>query len=506
MKQSKHGTLRTLAASLVLITGSLAGEAALAAACAAPWAEGNTYAAGSNASYAGHNYRSLVTHTAYIGTNWNPASTPSLWSDQGSCSGSPTPAPTPAPVPTPTPRPQPTPAPTPTTAPTPAAAYGHQVLTANSVRFYANNAPWADLHYQVNGGEQVNVRMTVSGTNNSYTVSNLPAGATVRYFLTVGRSSGGAFDTAWTQFTLSGSSPTPAPTPNPTPGPTPVPTPGPTPSPDGWRVVWEDTFDGSGTPNSANWNYHVGNGLNPGLNAFQGWGNGEWEWYRPENAYRENGNLVIKAEYLDTPMNIAGRQWYQRSSRLTTKGKHSWQYGRIEARMALPRRIGTWPAFWMMGTSCDDTYTSNYNAPMTYYDTMASNWSSCGEIDIMEQKNTETRSFQNVFWDSRIGVFPWADGQNNERPGNAEVGDVTQFHLYTIEWDANQIRYYIDRETRPTPVHTIDITAANMEEFRKPFYINLNLALGGLFTGWAEPNKADFPLYMKVDYVRVWQK
>ncbi|GLS04271.1 hypothetical protein GCM10007860_14180 [Chitiniphilus shinanonensis] len=494
----KHKTNRLIAC---LLLAGLAGVplAAQAAACVAGWAEGNTYAAGTVVSYNGHNYRALVTHTAYVGANWNPAATPSLWADQGTCGGA-TPVPTPAPTPVPTPAPTPTPQPTP--APTPVGSYGHQILSSSSVRFFANNAPWADLHYQVNGGAQLNIRMTASGGNNSYTVSGLPAGATVRYFLTVGQAAGGAFDTAWTQFNLSGSV---TPTPNPTPTPTPNPTPTPTPS-DGWRVVWEDTFDGSGAPDSANWNYHVGNGLNPGLNAFQGWGNGEWEWYRPENAYRENGNLVIKAEYLDAPMNIAGRQWYQRSSRLTTKGKHSWQFGRIEARMALPRRIGTWPAFWMMGTSCDDTYTSNYNAPITYYDTMASNWSSCGEIDIMEQKNTETRSFQNVFWDSRIGVFPWADGQNNERPGNAEVGDVTQFHLYTIEWDANQIRYYIDRETRPTPVHTIDITAANMEEFRKPFYINLNLALGGLFTGWAEPNKADFPLYLKVDYVRVWQR
>jgi beta-glucanase (GH16 family) len=323
--------------------------------------------------------------------------------------------------------------------------------------------------------------------NHATNVTGLTNGATVRYFFTIG-SSTGAFDTAWTQFTFSGGPPPPPP-----------------PTGD-WTVVWEDTFDGSGQPSSANWNYHVGNGWNPGLGAFQGWGNGEWEWYRPQNVFRENGNLVIRADYTSTPMNIAGRQWFQRSGRITTKGKRSWQFGRIEARIAMPNAIATWPAFWMMGTACDDTVTSDYNAPLERFDTMASNWSSCGEVDIMEHRNSEAVTFQNLFWDSRTGLFPWGNGLNNEQPNQANVGDVRQFHLYTIEWDANQIRWYIDRETRPTPVHTVNITAANQEEFRRPFHIILNLALSGQFTGFAQPDPATFPLFMHVDYVRVWRR
>jgi beta-glucanase (GH16 family) len=369
--------------------------------------------------------------------------------------------------------------------PAAAAESGYTVTSSSSVQFYVRDASWADLHYQVNGGTQLNVRMTPSGTNHSYNVTGLTSGATVRYFFTIGLSTG-AVDTAWQQFTFNGGS-TPPPS-------------------GGWAVVWEDTFDGSGQPSSANWNYHVGNGLNPGLGAFQGWGNGEWEWYRPENSFRQNGNLVIRADYNTTPTVIAGREWYQRSGRLTTKGKRAWQYGRIEARIAMPNAVATWPAFWMMGSSCDDTVTTSYTAPITQFDTMASNWSSCGEIDTMEHRNTETVTFQNLFWDSRTGLFPWANGQNNEQPNQASVGDVSQFHLYTIEWDANQIRWYVDRETRPTPVHTVDITAANKEEFRKPFHIILNLAISGQFTGYATPNAAQFPLTMQVDYVRVWQR
>ena len=226
----------------------------------------------------------------------------------------------------------------------------------------------------------------------------------------------------------------------------------------------------------------------------------------PAGVPDDDRNLVIRADYSTTPTVIAGRNWYQRSGRITTKGKRSWKYGRIEARIAMPNAIGTWPAFWMMGTSCDDTVTTNPAAPITHYDTMASNWSSCGEIDIMEHRNTETVTFQNLFWDSRVGLFPWADGQNNQQPNQASVGNVTQFHLYTIEWEPGQIRWYIDRDTNPTPVHTVDITAANKEEFQRPFHIILNLALSGQFTGNAHPNIADFPLRMYVDYVRVWQR
>ncbi|WP_394835696.1 glycoside hydrolase family 16 protein [Pendulispora rubella] len=365
-----------------------------------------------------------------------------------------------------------------------AATYGYNIVSSNSVQFYVNDAPWADVHYQINTDGQQNFRMSVNGGNNTYTVNNVPTGATVRYFFTIGNGSGGATDTAWTQFTMGTTTPPPA---------------------GNWQVVWEDQFDGSGQPNASNWNYHVGNGLNPGANAFDGWGNGEWEWYRPENAYLQGGNLVIRADYNDTPTNIAGRNWYQRSARITTQGKRSWQYGRIEARIQMPNAVGSWPAFWMMGTSNDATYTSNYGAPIGYYDRMGGNWSSCGEIDIMEHKNSDASTVHNLFWDSRVGVYPWADGQNNNQPTTYGTGNVAQFHLYSIEWDANEIRWYVDRETNPNPVHVINVSAANREEFRKPFFIILNLALGGQFPG-AEPNKADFPLYMRVDYVRVWQK
>jgi len=285
-------------------------------------------------------------------------------------------------------------------------------------------------------------------------------------------------------------------------------TPGATSTPDDdWVLVWEDNFNGSGQPNSSNWNYNVGNGYNSGSGYFDGWGNGEWEWYRPGNAYQENGNLVIRADYNSSPATIIGRNWYQFSARLTTQGKRSWQYGRIEARIAIPSVPGTWPAFWMMGESCDATYTNNYNVAMSYYDTLATNWASCGEIDIMEHRNTESVIVQNLFWDTRIGVYPWEDGRNAFNASeNIYVGDVTQFHLYTLEWDSTELRWYVDRESNPDPTKTVNITGSNQEEFYKPFFLMLNLAIQGQFTGPTDPNINDFPLYMYVDYVRVWQQ
>jgi beta-glucanase (GH16 family) len=267
-----------------------------------------------------------------------------------------------------------------------------------------------------------------------------------------------------------------------------------------WRLVWSDEFNGSGQPSSSNWNYHVGNGWNNGLPGFQGWGNGEWEWYRPENCYQSGGNLVLKAEYFTSPTTIAGRNWYQRSCRITSDTKRSITYGKIEASIQLPNANGSWPAFWMMGDACDDSSTSNYGAPISYYDIMATNWASCGEVDIMEHRNSETTVYNNIFWDLRTGLFPWTAGQNANYVTTYNSGNVAAFHTYSIEWDPTYIRWFFDgRQT-----HVIDITPGTLEEFHKPFHLILNLAVAGAFPAM-DPVRAQFPLYMNVDYVRVYE-
>jgi beta-glucanase (GH16 family) len=266
-----------------------------------------------------------------------------------------------------------------------------------------------------------------------------------------------------------------------------------------WTLAWSDEFNGSGQPSSANWNYHVGNGRNPGLNAFDGWGNGEWEWYRPENCYQSGGNLVIRADWLTTPMNIDGRNWYQKSCRITSDTHRSFTYGRIEARIALPTGAGTWPAFWMMGDACDDTSTNSYNPAFSYWNVMATNWASCGEVDIMEHKNADASIVNNIFWDTRTGVFPWTSGMNANYAAFPGVNNPAAFHTYEIRWDASFIRWYLDG----VQTHVIDITPATLEEFKKPMHIILNLALGGAFPA-TNPVQGQFPLYMNVDYVRYY--
>jgi len=268
----------------------------------------------------------------------------------------------------------------------------------------------------------------------------------------------------------------------------------------GWTLVWSDEFNGAGQPSSTNWNYDVGNGFNPGAGSFDGWGNGEWEWYRPENCAQSNGSLAMKGEYRTTATTIAGRQWYQFSCRITSDTKRSIQYGAIEARIQMPNIYGTWPAFWMMGDACDDTSTSNYGAAMSYYDTMASNWASFGEVDIVEHRNTESLIFNNLFWDTRTGLFPWSGTTVANNPVQYNLGNVATFHTYRLEWTSTQMKWLVDGITTKTQ----DISPANMEEFRKPFHLIMNLAISGQFTGNAQPNQAQFPLYMNVDYVRVY--
>ncbi|MBN1412534.1 MAG: discoidin domain-containing protein [Spirochaetales bacterium] len=369
------------------------------------------------------------------------------------------------------------------------AAYG----SAYQIQISANASSWTTLYSTSSstGGVQT---LTVNGSG--------------RYIRMYGTARGTEWGYSLYEFEVYGAAGGPTPPTSATATPvaqaTNSPTPQPTATPvGGLRLVWEDNFDVDGQPNSSNWNYHVGNGYNPGLPGFQGWGNGEWEWYRPENCYVQGGNLVIRADYSTTPYyNVGGRDWYQKSGRITTQGKRSWQYGRIEARIRLPKGQGNWCAFWAMGTSsAGGTYTSSYNPSSSYYDIMVNNWASCGEIDICEHSGASTTGFANCFWDNRIGVYPWDGTQNaNYANNSAPYGDVNVYKVYALEWDATYMKWFVDS----TQTHIIDITPAHLEEFHKPFYVILNMAIGGTLGGAVDAGA--FPMYMYVDYVRVYQQ
>jgi beta-glucanase (GH16 family) len=164
------------------------------------------------------------------------------------------------------------------------------------------------------------------------------------------------------------------------------------------------------------------------------------------------------------------------SASLTTDGKHSWTYGKIEARMKLPKGQGIWPAFWMLGQNIHQV-----------------GWPRCGEIDIMEHINSE---------DILYGTLHWHNGKHISS-GTSIPCEVSKFHNYSVEWDKDSIRWFLDGAR----YHGVFIKDSinSTEEFHRPHYIILNLAIGG---DWPKnPDETTlFPDTVFVDYVRVYQK
>jgi beta-glucanase (GH16 family) len=242
-------------------------------------------------------------------------------------------------------------------------------------------------------------------------------------------------------------------------------------------LLWSDEFDGpaGSAPDSTKWGYDIGG---------NGWGNNELETYtsRTQNAYLDgNGNLVIKV----INENFTGGDGIARnytSARLLTKGKFQQRYGRIEARIQIPFGQGIWPAFWMLGSDIDQV-----------------GWPTCGEIDIMENVGREP----SVNHGSMHG--PGYSGGNPltgtyTLPGGQPLS--SDFHVFAIEWDPNTVRFYVDGNLYET--HTpADIPAGGTWVYEHPFFILLNVAVGGNFPG--NPDKTTtFPQTMTVDYVRVY--
>ncbi len=228
-----------------------------------------------------------------------------------------------------------------------------------------------------------------------------------------------------------------------------------------WQLVWQDEFTSS---ISSNWKFEIGNGQS-------GWGNNELQYYRRENATIENGNLVITAKR----ENFGGYRYT--SARMTTQGLANFRFGKVEARMRLPARNGLWPAFWMLGSNLGSV-----------------GWPASGEIDIMEQINTDPAVHGTIHWQG-------PDGGHASYGGYTNV-DTTAYHVYSVEWDPNTIRWFIDGRQ----FHVVDIANGvnSTEEFQRDFFLLLNLAVGGNWPGFNIDESA-LPAKMYVDYVRVYK-
>jgi beta-glucanase (GH16 family) len=228
-----------------------------------------------------------------------------------------------------------------------------------------------------------------------------------------------------------------------------------------WKLCWFDEFDSTAI-NSNKWTFDLGD---------KGQGNNELQYYTNliDNAIVKNGNLMI----------IAKKETYDgkrfTSARLKTEGLKSFTYGKIEARIKLPLGKGLWAAFWLLGENINEVGSPK-----------------CGEIDIMEHINSEKIIYATMHWEADKYAYY---GTNIEC-------DVTQYHIYSVEWDRDLIKWLIDGEKFWEGKISNNINGT--EEFHKPFFLIINMAVGGNWPGIPD-KKTVFPDTMFVDYVRVYK-
>ena len=251
----------------------------------------------------------------------------------------------------------------------------------------------------------------------------------------------------------------------------------PTPPTGAWVLSWSDEFNGAdgSAPDPSKWNYDLGGA---------GWGNNELQTYtsRTENVHVQGGSLVIAA-LSETYTGTDGIARNYTSARLKTQGLFSQSSGRFEARIKIPYGQGIWPAFWLLGN-----------------DISTNGWPTCGEIDIMEN----------------IGRFPGTVYGTIHGPGysgGAGLQSSTQlaagkfaddFHIYAVEWEGTQIRFYMDGLLFGTRTSAQIPTGATWV-FDHPFFLILNVAVGGNWPGSPDGTTL-FPQQMLVDYVRVYRR
>jgi len=245
-----------------------------------------------------------------------------------------------------------------------------------------------------------------------------------------------------------------------------------------WQLVWYDEFgqaDGS-APNSSNWTYDLGG---------DGWGNQELQTYtsRRQNSSIQNGCLVIEAR----EEQLRGTDGILRdytSARLKTQGRRSWAYGRIEARMQLTEGQGIWPAFWMLGANITSV-----------------GWPNCGEIDILEQLGHQGNT---VYVGLHGPGYSGGDNVGSQITIRSTHPLPSTFHLYAVEWEPERIRWLLDNKVffEATPS---DLPKGAPWVFNTPFFIVLNVAVGGIWPGPPDGTTV-FPQRLQVDYVRVYRR
>jgi beta-glucanase (GH16 family) len=271
-----------------------------------------------------------------------------------------------------------------------------------------------------------------------------------------------------------------------------------------WKLTWSDEFDGKEI-DKAKWDYDTGNGFfNYDSNQWiSGWGNAELQYYTKEtdNAFVKDGMLHIRA------IKESHEGCGYTSARLKTRKRDGSElfcqtYGKFEFRAKLPTGQGVWPALWML--PLDEKHGA---------------WAASGEIDVMEAKGQEPTKILGTLhfggkWPTNTNI-----GKDYSFPDKGTFADG--FHTYAVEWEPGEIRWAVDGKVyqtqsfwwssaktdgakglNPTKEEDLNMWPA---PFDKPFYIVMNLAVGGKFLG--NPDKTTkFPAEMVVDYVRAYEK
>ncbi len=256
-----------------------------------------------------------------------------------------------------------------------------------------------------------------------------------------------------------------------------------------WKLVWSQEFNEEGRPDSSVWNYEQGFVRNH-----------EAQWYQSENAYQKDGLLIIEARKEQKPnptYRERSRHWGRQrptidytSACLTTQGKYSFLYGRLEVCARIPTAGGAWPAIWTLGSGME--------------------WPSCGEIDLMEYYRI--KGVPHI-----LANVAWGNDQHYQAVWNSKripYVHFTQrdpqweqhFHVWRMDWDETSIRLYLDDELlNEVPLCTTvnGNIGQHTNPFTRPQYILLNLALGGDNGGTIDDSA--FPMRYEIDYVRVFQ-
>ena len=244
------------------------------------------------------------------------------------------------------------------------------------------------------------------------------------------------------------------------------------------QLIWRQEFNGKAyiKPDAAIWGYDLG-----GQNA-----NNEEQLYTNSKynvAMDGRGNLVITAKRI-----VEGSAQWEKcisckfsSARIKTQGKIGFKYGRMEARIKMPAGIGTWPAFWMLGANLESV-----------------GWPESGELDIVEARGADPTI---VFGTAHGPGYNGSEGTQYGSTAFANAPLSAGYHVYAIEWSKNSVNWYFDDQLylRMTPASV----SPREYVFNREFFLILNLAMGGQFTGEIDPNLTS--AQMSVDYIRYYK-